>query len=110
MIRVKTIDWVNERKSDVTFLAGAESPKNGSIRLLLQTCDMLFFVLYTAYSTKLTSMAMLYNPPPPIQDITDLLSNTNWRFGLINSSLEYNTLRVSTPVFGKFLFMYYWKT
>ncbi|KAJ9599599.1 hypothetical protein L9F63_009916, partial [Diploptera punctata] len=69
---------------------GSDYPVNMPIRLVLHTCDVLFLVVHTAYSAKLTALAMLYEPPPPITDTADLLKSSSWRFGIINGSLEYN--------------------
>jgi hypothetical protein len=52
-------------------------------------------VVHIGYSAKLTSLAALLRPPPPLAQLEDILKSTRWKFGVMNASLLFNILKAS---------------
>jgi len=74
---------------------GANNPSNLSVRLVQQSSAFLFMVVHIGYSAKLTSLAALHRPQPPLAQLADILKSSRWKFGVMNASLVFNILKAS---------------
>jgi hypothetical protein len=74
---------------------GADYPSNFSVRLVQQSSAFLFLVAHIGYSAKLTSLAALHRPQPPLSQLADILKSSTWKFGVMNASLLFNIFKAS---------------
>ncbi|GFG35840.1 hypothetical protein Cfor_07254 [Coptotermes formosanus] len=82
---------------------GADYPSNFSVRLVQQSSAFLFLVAHIGYSAKLTSLAALHRPQPPLSQLADILKSSTWKFGVMNASLLFNIFKASCNdcIYGK---------
>lgn len=74
---------------------GTNYPSNFSVRLVQQSSAFLFMVVHIGYSAKLTSLATLHRPQPPLAQLEDILKSSRWKFGVMNASLVFNIFQAS---------------
>ena len=74
---------------------GANYPPDFSVRLVQQSSAFLFMVVHIGYSAKLTSLAAMHRPQPPLAQLADILKSSRWKFGVMNASLVFNIFKAS---------------
>jgi hypothetical protein len=77
------------------LITGTGYPSSFSVRLVQQSSALLFLVVHIAYSAKLTSLATLHKPQPPLAHLRDILKSSSWKFGVMNASLPFNVFKAS---------------
>jgi hypothetical protein len=87
---------------------GADYPSNFSVRLVQQSSAFLFMIAHIGYSAKLTSLAALHRPQPPLAQLEDILKSSRWKFGVMNASLLFNIFKASCK-YRQFLIDGTWK-
>jgi len=87
---------------------GANYPSHFSVRLVQQSSAFLFMVVHIGYCAKLTSLAALHRPQPPLAQLADILKSSRWKFGVMNASLVFDIFKASCKYY-KFLIHGTWK-